>query len=242
VPLGRGLAQGAHGTFPIPAPATLGLLKGVPVVGRDIDKELVTPTGAALLTHLASSFGTMPAMSLEAVGYGAGGRDLAIPNVLRLLIGEQEVKDASQSETLLMLETNIDDMNPEIYDYVMQRLFDAGALDVFMTPIQMKKNRPGTMLSVLCREQDSHKLQDILYSETTTLGIRLMKVERSCLSRETQTLQTEFGPVRIKIVKLPDGKTKAAPEYEDCRKLAEQHGLPIRDIYRLVLQNFKTPS
>jgi pyridinium-3,5-bisthiocarboxylic acid mononucleotide nickel chelatase len=242
VPLGLGLAQGAHGTFPIPAPATLGLLEGVPVIGLDLDKELVTPTGAALLTHLVTDFGSIPAMKIEAVGYGAGGRDLPIPNVLRLLLGEQKDFADSQVESLLMLETNIDDMNPEIYEYVMQRLFDAGALDVFMAPIQMKKNRPGTTLSVLCREQDAPHLQNILFSETTTLGIRLLNVVRSSLRRSAQTVNTQFGQVRMKIAHLPDGQTKAAPEYEDCRRLALEHNLPIKVIYHQAMRNFENSS
>lgn len=234
VPLGRGVAFGAHGEFPIPAPATLGLLEGVPIVGRDLDKELVTPTGAALLTHLAIAFGPLPNMTLRSIGYGAGGRDLPIPNVLRLLIGDMGVEGV-QSEVLLMLEANIDDMNPEFYDFVMSRLFDAGALDVFLTPIQMKKNRPGTKLSVLCRGQDSLYLQDILYSETSTLGIRLSEVQRTSLSRTSQTVETDFGPVRIKIATLPNGQQKTAPEYDDCRRLAGENSVPIREIYQLAL-------
>ncbi len=234
VPLGRGLAQGAHGTFPIPAPATLGLLAGVPVIGRDIDKELVTPTGAALLTHLAVEFGPLPAMTLQSVGYGAGGRDLSLPNVLRLLIGEQS-DEGAKTETLVMLAANIDDMNPEFYDFVMGKLFETGALDVFLTAIQMKKNRPGTKISVLCKPQDSPHLQDILYSETSTLGIRLCEVQRTSLSRTSQTVETDFGPVKIKIAVLPNGRKKAAPEYEDCRRLAEKYSVPIRQIYQLAL-------
>lgn len=238
VPLGRGFAHGAHGTFPIPAPATLGLLEGVPVTGLDLDKELVTPTGAALLTHLAVEFGPIPAMTMMAVGYGAGGRDLPIPNVLRVLIGEQADAGDMHIESLLMLETNIDDMNPELYEYVMERLFEAGALDVFLTSVQMKKNRPGTKISVLCNEQDAHHLQDILYSETTTLGIRQLHVQRSALSRTSQIVETIYGKVNIKIASLPDGSQRASPEYDDCRRLAQEHGVAIREIYHLAQLSF----
>lgn len=235
VPLGRGLAHGAHGEFPIPAPATLGLLEGVPIVGHNLDKELVTPTGAALLTHLAASFGPLPAMTLRSVGYGAGGRNLPIPNVLRLLIGDAADDDGLIQETLAMLETNLDDMNPEFYEYVMDKLFEIGALDVFLTPAQMKKNRPGTRVSVVCKPQDAPHLQEILYSETSTLGIRLVEVRRTSLPRSSRTVQTRFGPVRVKIATLPDGKKKAAPEYEDCRKLAAEKSVSIRKIYQCAL-------
>ncbi len=162
LPLGRGFIQAAHGQIPLPAPATVALLRGAAIVGSDIEKETVTPTGAALLTALAAGFGPIPAMTLTAVGYGAGGRDLPIPNVVRLLIGDGAAPTHLGVESVVILETNIDDLNPQVYDYVMARLFKAGALDVFLTPIQMKKNRPGTLLRVICRPDDSGPLTDIL--------------------------------------------------------------------------------
>jgi hypothetical protein len=232
LPLGRGFVRGAHGQIPLPAPATLALLKGAPVVGSDLDVELVTPTGAALLSSLAVAFGPIPAMTLTAVGYGAGGRDLSIPNVLRLLLGDQAAPNTAITETLAVLETNIDDLNPEIYDYVMARLFKAGALDVFLSPIQMKKNRPATLLRVLCRPGDADTLTAILFTETSTLGVRRQMVTRHCLARSSHTVETPYGPVRIKIATWGEGQAKAAPEYDDCRRLAESSGVPLREVYR----------
>jgi uncharacterized protein (TIGR00299 family) protein len=207
-------------------------LQGVPVVGSDLPYELVTPTGAAILTSLASSFGAIPPMTLTGVGYGAGSYDLPIPNVLRLLVGEQASAGAETVETLVLLETNIDDSNPEIYDYVMERLFAAGALDVFLTPIQMKKNRPATMLSALCQPADADALTAILYAETSTLGVRRQWIERRCLERTSETVQTPYGPLRVKIARWGSGQLKAAPEYEDCRRAAEASKVPLREVYR----------
>lgn len=231
LPLGHGFTHGAHGTMPLPAPATVALLRGVPVVGSDLEVELVTPTGAAILTHLAEGFGPFPKMKLLSTGYGAGGRDLPIPNVLRVLLGEVELEDSVLIETLALLETNIDDFNPEIYDHVMARLFSAGALDVTLSPLQMKKNRPATQLSVLCRLEDASQLSGILFAETTTLGVRKQLVERHSLTREIKVVDTPFGPVRVKVARWRD-QVKATPEYEDCRQLAEAKGIALIDIYR----------
>jgi uncharacterized protein (TIGR00299 family) protein len=239
LPMGRGFVHGAHGPIPLPAPATVALLahrssqgKAVPVVGSDLEVELVTPTGAALLTSLAADFGSIPAMTLEAVGYGAGGRELTIPNVLRLLLGDQATPDRASTQTLSMLETNVDDLNPEIYDYVMARLFDAGALDVFLSPIQMKKNRPATLLRVLCQPDDSDALMSVLFAETSTLGVRQQTVTRHCLARKSHTVETPYGPVRVKVARWGETEFKAAPEYDDCRRLAEASGAPLREVYR----------
>jgi len=232
LPMGRGFVQGAHGPIPLPALATLALLQGVPLVGSDLEVELVTPTGAALLSSLATAFGPMPPMTLEAVGYGAGGRDLPIPNLLRLLVGDGATPGQAITETLAMLETNIDDLNPEIYDYVMARLFDAGALDVFLSPIHMKKNRPATLLRVLCRPDDADALMSILFAETSTLGVRQQWATRHCLARTTHLVETPYGPVRVKVAELGEGRVKAAPEYEDCRRLAAASGAPLREVYR----------
>jgi pyridinium-3,5-bisthiocarboxylic acid mononucleotide nickel chelatase len=238
LPLGRGFVRGAHGKIPLPAPATLALLKDVPIVGSDLDLELVTPTGAVLLTTLADQFGPIPAMTLTSVGYGAGSRDLPIPNVLRLLLGDEQVAGTVPSETLVELETNVDDMNPEIYDYIMERLFAAGALDVFCSPIQMKKNRPATLLRVLCRPRDTDELMAVLFSESSTLGIRQRLVSRHFLPREIITVNTPFGPIRLKLARLPDGATKAAPEYEDCRRLAAELKVPLRQVYQAAERAF----
>jgi uncharacterized protein (TIGR00299 family) protein len=235
LPLGRGFVRGAHGPIPLPAPATVALLKGAPVVGSNLEMELVTPTGAALFSSLAAEFGPIPAMILEATGYGAGGRDLPIPNVLRLFLGWASASHL-QIETLALLETNIDDQNPEIYDYVMTRLFEAGALDVFLAPIQMKKNRPATLLRVLCRPEQADVLMAILFAETSSLGVRQQSILRHCLARSSQTVETPYGPVRVKVAFWGEGQVKAAPEYEDCRHLAEASGVPLREIYRAAEQ------
>lgn len=235
LPLARGFVRGAHGRIPLPAPATVALLEGVPVVGSDLEVELVTPTGAVLLTSLAESFGPMPAMTLAGVGYGAGTRDLPIPNLLRVMIGELGTRPgAPTTETLVKLETNVDDLNPEIYDHVMARLFKSGALDVYLCPVQMKKNRPATWLHVLCRPEAAESLTAILFAETSTLGVRRQFVERQALSRAVHSVETPYGPVRVKVARWAPGQTKASPEYEDCRRLAERHEVPLREVYRAV--------
>lgn len=265
LPLGRGFVRGAHGQIPLPAPATIVLLKGVPVVGSPLEMETVTPTGAALIASLATAFGPIPPMTVESIGYGAGSRDLPIPNVIRLLIGEATSSPKQPAHhhphaydqphkhphtptpplpsspalsfcldtaTLSVLETNIDDLNPEIYEYVMGKLFDAGALDVFLAPIQMKKNRPATLLRVLCRPDDVAAMTAILFAETSTLGVREQTVARHALPRTIEHVETPYGPVHVKVATLPDGTTKRAPEYEDCRRLAAQHDVPLREVYR----------
>lgn len=236
VPLGRGFIQGAHGAIPLPAPATLALLKGVPISGIDIQTETVTPTGAVLLVSLSQDFGPIPAMRLEKIGYGAGGRDLPIPNLVRLFVGQDDSERPVDFGTLVILETNIDDMNPEFYQFMMERLFTAGALDVYLTPIQMKKNRPATLLQVLARPEDTSRLRQIIFEETPTLGIRQQRVERYALHRKIQEVNTPYGAIRVKIAELGGGKTKLAPEYEDCRVAAQRHGVALMDIYRAAQQ------
>lgn len=234
LPLGRGFIRGAHGQIPLPSPATVALLQGVPVVGSDLNFELVTPTGAALLTALTESFGAIPAMTLEAVGYGAGERDLPIPNVIRVLLGEKDLISPAISETLVTLETNIDDLNPQIYDYLVESLFQLGALDVTLTPIHMKKNRPAVLVWCLCRPQQAADLEAILFAETSTLGVRRSMVERHALPRSFRTIETPFGPVQVKVAHLPGGKIRSAPEYEDCKKLAKEKGFPYGKCTRLL--------
>lgn len=235
IPLGRGFINSAHGRIPVPAPATVALLQGASVIGSEIEGETVTPTGAALLTSLASEYGPIPAMSLRAVGYGAGSKNWAIPNILRVLIGESPAPAGDlKAEMLAVLETNIDDLNPETYDYVMARLFAGGALDVYMTPVQMKKNRPATLLSVLCRPDRVDSVSHILFGETSTLGIRRQDVMRTSLPREIRSVDTPFGPIRVKVAHWAGG-VKLAPEYEDCRVAAEARGVPLRDVYAAAL-------
>jgi pyridinium-3,5-bisthiocarboxylic acid mononucleotide nickel chelatase len=233
LPMARGFVNSAHGPLPLPAPATLALLEGVPLYGTDMQAELVTPTGAVLLKSLVTEFSAIPSMNLKHIGYGAGQRDLPIPNLVRVLIGNQEAETTADGETLVLIETNIDDLNPEIYDYVFSRLFAAGALDVFLSPILMKKNRPASLLSVLSKPADVSRMTGILFAETSTIGVRQHLVSRFALPRQIQSVETPYGSVRIKITHLASGKLKAAPEYDDCRLIAEKHGIPLREVYHL---------
>lgn len=236
VPLGRGLASGSHGTFPLPAPATVALLRGAKVVGVDHSVETVTPTAAALLAELVEAFGPIPAMRLTAVGYGAGTRTTPEPNLLRLLLGDIEPESPSV-EKLVMLETNIDDMSPEVHGYVAERLLAAGALDAYLTPVLMKKGRPAVVLSVLCRPDDASRLRGLLFAETTTLGVRTVEVSRHCLPRDIRAVQTPYGEIRVKVARWEDGE-KAAPEYEDCRRAAEAHGVPLLRVYQAAMAGY----
>lgn len=232
IPVGCGFIEGAHGQIPLPSPATVGLLQGLPIYGTEIQAELVTPTGAALLAALVDEFGPPPAMVLEGIGYGAGTRDLPIPNLLRILIGSASSTQGELHQKLLSLETNLDDLNPEIHPYVMERLFQAGALDVCLIPIQMKKNRPGIQIQVLADPAQASALKKILFDETTTLGIRESLVDRYALARQIQPVATPYGEVNIKISLTPSGEQKISPEFEDCRKLAAENQVPIRLIYQ----------
>lgn len=230
LPLGRGFIHGAHGQIPLPAPATVGLLKGLPVVGSPIQAELVTPTGAALLRHLSSRFGELPAMRLEHVGYGAGSRDLPIPNLLRVFIGEADAH-AFNTDTVTVLETNIDDQNPEQVAHLMDRAFEAGALDVTLTPTQMKKSRAGVVLSVIAKPQDTDALRTLILTETSSLGVREQTTRRSTVARDRVEVETPWGKTFVKIGHLPNGQHKYAPEFEDCRVLARKAGVPLREVY-----------
>ncbi len=230
LPLGRGFIHGAHGQIPLPAPATVGLLKGVPVVGSPIQAELVTPTGAALLKHLANRFGELPAMRLDHVGYGAGTRDLPIPNLLRIFIGEADA-NAFSTDTVTVLETNIDDQNPEQVAHLMERAFEAGALDVTMTPTQMKKNRAGVVLSVIAKPEQTDALRTLILTETTSLGVREQSTQRSLMPRDRLEVETPWGKTFVKVGHLPNGQHKYAPEFEDCRVLARKAGVPLREVY-----------
>ncbi|HOM70740.1 MAG TPA: nickel pincer cofactor biosynthesis protein LarC [Armatimonadota bacterium] len=230
LPTFHGFATGAHGTFPLPAPATVELLQGVPLRRFDVEGELVTPTGAAIITTIASEFGSMPSMSINKVGHGSGKKEREFPNLLRVILGEG-VGDYPSSGRIVVIETNIDDFNPQFYDSVMERLFSAGALDVYLSPIQMKKNRPGTLLSVLCPFDKAHEFSEIVLKETSTLGVRITEWDRICLDRRWQEVETDYGRIRIKIGELGGKIINASPEYEDCKKAADAHNVPVKLVY-----------
>jgi len=228
--LGGGTVTCAHGTFPVPAPATVELLKGAPVYSSGVQAELVTPTGAAIVKVLACRFAAFPSMTIEKSGYGAGARDFpGHANVLRLTTGEAATK-ATAAETVTVLEANLDDLNPQVFGYVLDRLFEAGALDAFAVPIQMKKNRPGTLLTVLCDAEPAPKLTDIIFHETTTLGVRRREDSRQCLARRWETVRTPWGDIRIKIASMNGTVTNFSPEYEDCRKIASANRVPLKTV------------
>jgi uncharacterized protein (TIGR00299 family) protein len=230
LPMGRGFVKGAHGQIPLPAPATVALLKGVPVVGSPIDKELVTPTGAALLVELADAWGPLPAMTLRAVGYGAGTRDLVIPNVLRLMLGDSSPDGPWFSETITVLETHLDNDRGETIGHAFRKLMEEGALDVVSIPAQMKKDRPAHVVKVLAKPEDADRLERILFEETSTLGIRRSDTRRDALHRHFDTVDTRYGKIQVKIAHLPGGTLRATPEYEDCRKAAETHNVPLTTV------------
>ncbi len=243
--LGRGFVRCAHGLMPVPVPGTMELLKGVPIHQTDIPKELVTPTGAALITTLSQEFGVMPQMRLDRVGYGAGTRDLEQrPNLLRLCLGEKVSNSNSQTthhhaetDSVDIIETNVDDMSPEITGYVTTQLFEHGALDVFLTPIFMKKNRPATQITVLCPTPHRDKLIELLLTETTTFGVRLSSADRVKLRRDFIQVETQWGIIQAKRGYLNGALIKTVPEYEDCKRLAERNNVPLRQIYAEALNN-----
>ncbi len=240
IPLGKGFVTCSHGKLPVPAPATLGILKDVPVYGTTIPHELVTPTGAAIITALAQGFGAMPDMVIKKIGYGAGQRDLADrPNLLRIIQGNvsqtaTEMPEELQEDQIEIIETSIDDMNPELFGHLMERLFEDGALDVYWIPIYMKKNRPGTMLQVLCKHDRRDILIQRILSETTTLGVRYYESRRRLLWRDQLEIETSYGKIAVKRVKDPHGNIRIIPEYEVCQKIAREHDLPLRIVYDTV--------
>src|SRR5262245_10965682 len=238
IPLGRGLTHALHGPLPIPCPATLELLKGLPVQGINLDSETVTPTGAAILSALGKSFGAQPSMTMEKIGYGAGQRDFANrPNLFRLVIGT--IATPWNQEEMLVIETNIDDMNPEFYDYVFDRLLTAGARDVFLSPIQMKKNRPGTLLRVIAEPKDREALARIILSETSTIGVRYYPVGRIILKRKSEKLKTRHGTIRVKVVEEPNGTRRVAPEYDDLKRIAAAKKIPLKLLYDELMRSSK---
>jgi uncharacterized protein (TIGR00299 family) protein len=231
--VGTGTLECAHGTLPVPPPATLELLKDIPLYSTGIESELVTPTGAAILSALSESFNALPAMEIQNVGYGLGSRDLDIPNLIRVVIGDE--KKSAGHDAVQLIETNIDDMNPQFYEHIMESLFAGGAKDVFLTPIIMKKNRPGVVLSVLACPDRIEELTDIIFRETTTLGVRISEIKkRTVLEREIKTVKTPWGEARVKIRSLDEHQHTAAPEYDDCKRLAQENNIPIREVFDFV--------
>lgn len=235
--LGTGFTVCAHGKIPVPVPATVALLKGKPVRYTDIEAELVTPTGAAILSTVGDHFGKPPTMQFDAIGYGAGTRELPIPNVLRLQLGELAAETGYATDTIAIIEANIDDMNPQFYEYVFEQLYATGALEVYAAPVVMKKSRPGNVLTVLAPADLRQKMIDVLLKETTTIGVRWQEVQRVKAQREIQTVSTAFGQIRVKISRLGAEIVTIAPEYDDCQQAAREHpGVPLKRIYQAALE------
>lgn len=241
IPLGSGVVDCSHGILPVPAPATLKILKGVPVYGTEILQELVTPTGAAIIATLAESFGRIPDMIVADTGYGAGKRDLeSMPNLLRIITGTvADQQTDRRQDTIVMVETCIDDMNPEIFSFLMDRLFADGALDVYWVPVFMKKNRPGTMVQILCREERKEAVMDRILSETTSAGVRFYDMHRRVLKREKLMVETLYGSVQVKRIVGLDGSERLVPEYEVCKKIALEKNIPIRVVYDTIFKSLK---
>jgi hypothetical protein len=235
--VGGGMVQSAHGVIPVPAPATLKLLGDAPVYSGAVQKELVTPTGALIVSSYASSFGPVPSMSIEQVGYGAGDRDDSrTPNVLRILMGR--AADAVPTGRVTVVECEIDDMNPQIFGVAMDRLYAAGALEVFYVSAQMKKNRPGTLLTVIVAPDKREHIADIIFRETTTIGLRHYDVDRECLDREIVAVDTPLGAVRFKIASRNGRVLNATPEFEDCARLAAAHSLPVKEVQAIAVRAY----
>jgi pyridinium-3,5-bisthiocarboxylic acid mononucleotide nickel chelatase len=238
IPLGHGVTRSQHGPLPVPGPAALELLKGLPVFGVDVNNETVTPTGAALLRALGKSFGDQPQMMIEKIGYGTGQKEFPTrPNLFRLILGESGT--GWQQEEMLVIETNIDDMNPQFFEHVMDRLFEAGARDVFFSPIQMKKNRPAVLVRVIAEPRDRDRLARILFEETTTIGLRYHSVGRIILNRTEATIKTRFGDVKVKIFQEPGGEKRISPEYDDLKRIAIEKKIPLNVLRDEIVKRFK---
>lgn len=236
LPLGSGFVETQHGRLPNPAPATIALLRGVPVYDSGLPHELVTPTGAALVKVLADSWGRMPPMKVDRVGYGVGSSELQDrPNLLRIITGDP--LDLVAEENILVLEANLDDTNPEWLGYLMEQLLETGALDVLFVPAQMKKNRPGTLVQVICRPHQRDLLAGIIFKQSTTLGIRFRYTGRMVLERSSIEIPSPWGPLKAKEVRLPDGTRRTLPEYESCREIARTNDLPLREVYQWVVSS-----
>ena len=229
VNVGGGFVECEHGILPVPAPATLALMEGKPIYSSGAERELLTPTGAALLTALSSEFGQMPPIKVEKIGYGAGRDDLPYPNVLRLMIGTPASNFGM--ETVVVVETNIDDMNPQFYDYAMERLFEMGVQEVFLTPILMKKNRPATLLTIICPSEKLSSVSGFLLQETTTIGLRWHEEKRNRADRQIVPLQTKYGRIRFKLARWEGRIVNLSPEYEDCKRLALKKRVSLKEVY-----------
>ena len=240
---GNGTVQCEHGLMPVPAPATAELIKGIPLRSTEIQQELLTPTGAAILTTTAESFGPLPTMKIASIGYGAGTHDIpGGANVLRLIVGEAlEQAPGFEQNQVLALEANIDDATPETLAYAAETLLAAGALDVTLSPLYMKKNRPATLLAVICRPDDQYKMEEILFRETPTFGIRRSTMARSVLNRRHETVQTPYGPIRVKVGEANGTTYTVAPEYEDCRQAAKQHNVSFQVVYNVAVSALPQP-
>jgi uncharacterized protein (TIGR00299 family) protein len=239
--VGGGTVKMAHGVLPVPAPATANLLRGRPTYSNGVLRELVTPTGAAIVAALCETFGPQPAMTVGAIGYGAGTADLeGQPNVVRIMMGEAAEKSvAGFDEEIAVIEANLDDMNPQIYGYFLEKALGAGALDVYTTPVQMKKNRPGTLLTVLCRPGDTNDLMNLIFAETTTFGVRTYRAQRRVLPREWVSVVTDYGDVRIKVSRVNGRILHVAPEFEDCKRAAEEKGVPLQRVIASALRSYE---
>jgi uncharacterized protein (TIGR00299 family) protein len=238
IPVGHGIVASQHGPLPVPGPATLELLTGIPVKGIEVEGETVTPTGAALLSTLGKRFGVQPSMTIERAGYGAGQKRFpSRPNLFRLILGADD--PPWKHEEMLVIETNVDDMNPEFYDYVLDRLFAADARDVFLSAIQMKKNRPGTLLRVVAEPSKREELAKILFRETSTIGIRYYPVSRMILRRSSKTVKTSFGGVRVKVIEELDGTKRVSPEYDDLKRIAAAKNVPLKRVHDEAVESFR---
>lgn len=238
IPLGRGTVQSAHGPLPIPGPATLELLKDLPVEWTQLEGETVTPTGAAIISSLGTRFGMQTGMTVEKIGYGSGTKEWPDrPNLFRLVLGKDDAGWCG--EEMVVMETNIDDMNPELYDYVFDCLFAAGARDVFLAPVQMKKNRPATLLRVIAEPAKREELAKILFRETSTIGIRFYRVGRMILKRSSANVKTRYGTVRVKVTEAPDGTIQSTPEYEDLKRIAAAKKVPLKLLYDEIVTSLK---
>ena len=239
---GEGMVKCDHGTMPVPAPATVKLLEGIPCYSSGVKKELATPTGVAILNEMVDEFISLPSMKIQGSGFGAGGHEIeSTPNLLRLIVGEL-LDQKNSDESMTMVETNIDDMNPEFYDHITQRLFEAGAVDVFSSSILMKKNRPAQKLSILTPAADFQKILKIVFEESTTFGLRYYQVDRAILDRKNITVETAFGVVNVKIGSLNGEVVQIAPEYEDCKVLAKENQVPLKQVYNEALQKVQNQS
>jgi hypothetical protein len=233
---GRGFVKTAHGQLPVPAPATAEILKGIPLYSTDTNAELTTPTGAAIIAHYAKSYTSMPEITINSIGYGAGSRNLDIPNLLRVYIGETAALEGVLSDEVMEIETSIDDMNPEFYSYLFNILFDDGALDVALIPVFMKKNRPGHILKVITHPEKSESVISRIFTETSTSGVRITNTSRRILARKTVQVETPYGRVNVKIHEMNGETVTISPEYEECRILAAENDVPLKKVYNSAFQ------